>query len=360
MNNTEKLMTEYRRQFYLTYHKQVLPLLLRFENKRKNYLNIVWVLESAIIFLLLFVAGVWNNVFLELWPMFLIFAVILMIFIPYYINSKFVKELKSYCLKPILDIFGAITWKKNAIDSVELEQSELFGYFNRRSTDDGFEGEYKGVNFEMAETHLAHESGSGKNRHYHVVFNGVVIKYESNKPIRAKTMIATKGDMNTKARNWGLFITPLLVLPQAILTGKMPIIIFGAVLSLLIIILMLRDLHKKNLKKQLLHPIHLEDPAFEKKFNAYSTDEIEGRYLITTAFMERFMNLQTAFGSKRAKCAFYNNSIMFAISTNKNLFEIGNLFTKLENPKQMNEFFDEFASILLLVEHFKLDEKTGL
>lgn len=51
---------------------------------------------------------------------------------------------------------------------------------------------------------------------------------------------------------------------------------------------------------------------------------------------------------------------MFAISTNKNLFEIGNLFKRLDDPKQMETFFNELASIMALVDLFKLDEKTGL
>ncbi len=361
MNNTEKLMAEYRKQFYLTYHKKVLPLLTRFESKRKDYLNKIWFIYAGIIFLLALVSVLFNSIFLELWPLFLIVTIILMIFVPIYMNTKFVKELKLYCLKPILDIFGTITWKDKAIGSDELNQSELFSHFNRRNTDDGFEGEYKGVKFEIAETHLAYESGSGKNRRYHVVFNGVVIKYESNKPVRAKTMISTKGDMNTKATGvWGLFLAPLIIILQAIATGEMPVIIIVSIVALVILILTIKERNKKKLQKQLLKPIHLEDPVFEKKFNAYSTDEIEGRYLITTAFMERFMNLQTAFGAKRAKCAFYGDSVMFAITTNKNLFEIGSLFGKLENPKQIDQFFNEFASILLLVEHFKLNQKTGL
>ena len=104
----------------------------------------------------------------------------------------------------------------------------------------------------------------------------------------------------------------------------------------------------------------MEDPEFSKKYKAYSSDQIEGRYLITPAFMEQFKNIQTAFGTNKVKCSFYGNSLMFAISTNKNLFEIGNLFYNLNNPKQMEIFFNELTSIFMLVDYFKLNEKTGL
>ena len=35
-----------------------------------------------------------------------------------------------------------------------------------------------------------------------------------------------------------------------------------------------------------LHKINLEDPVFNKMYNVHSADEVEARYLITTAFME--------------------------------------------------------------------------
>lgn len=105
--------------------------------------------------------------------------------------------------------------------------------------------------------------------------------------------------------------------------------------------------------------IKLEDINFRKRFNVYSEDEVEARYLISPAFMERFLNLTLSFGTKKAKCVFFENKIMFAISTRKNLFEQGNLF----KPFSVNEgikFFKEFTSILDIIEYFKLDEETKL
>ena len=134
---------------------------------------------------------------------------------------------------------------------------------------------------------------------------------------------------------------------------------FYGVLGLISFIIAIYS-EKINKNKEVLNEIKLEDPEFNKKYKAYSSDEVEGRYLITTAFMERFKNLQTAFGARGAKCSFYGESLMFAISTGKNLFEIGNLFTPLNSPKQLEVFFNELISILALIDYFKLDEKTGL
>jgi len=105
--------------------------------------------------------------------------------------------------------------------------------------------------------------------------------------------------------------------------------------------------------------IKLEDPLFGRKFTVYSEDDIEARYLVTPAFMERFLKLTTSFGTKNAKCAFFDNKVMFAISTRRDLFEFGSLFKSLENPNNIG-FFNEIFSIFDMIDYFKLDEYTGL
>ena len=112
--------------------------------------------------------------------------------------------------------------------------------------------------------------------------------------------------------------------------------------------------------KESLNSIILEDPEFNKKYNVYSSDQIESRYLVTTAFMERFKTLHTAFGSNKAKCSFFDDKVMFAISTNKNLFEIGDLFHPLTDMKHINDFMKEISAIYEIIDYFKLTEKTGL
>ena len=118
--------------------------------------------------------------------------------------------------------------------------------------------------------------------------------------------------------------------------------------------------NKTESKHENLQKLKLEDPLFAKKFSAFSSDQVEGRYLITTAFIERFLDLKTAFKAKQAMCSFYDDKILFAFSTNKNLFEIGNLFKPLNDIKTLKKFFNEIISIYMIIDHFKLNEKTGM
>ena len=66
-----------------------------------------------------------------------------------------------------------------------------------------------------------------------------------------------------------------------------------AVVSLIVIYL-----NKSKNQTEKLNEIKLDDEEFNKFYRAYSSDEVEVRYLITNSFMEWFKNLQTAFGKK--------------------------------------------------------------
>lgn len=65
----------------------------------------------------------------------------------------------------------------------------------------------------------------------------------------------------------------------------------------------------------------LEDVDFEKEFETHTTNEIECRYLLTPAFIERFNNIKMTFYARKISCSFYKNKVYLAIPTYKNLFE---------------------------------------
>ena len=259
----------------------------------------------------------------------------------------------------ILDIFGEnnkVIWYRNLnlMSDDMLVASSLFPIFNIRTEDDVFWGNYHDKNFIISETHLEYNGRGGNKGLFR--FNGVVISLETNKVIKARTIVVTRGDDYR-----GFFdivfvaILTCIGIVIAYYDNKIFVSISWFFICLGCIIWKVIEAKGKNLNE-----IKLEDPEFNKKYRAYSSDQVEGRYLITPAFMERFKNIQTAFGTDKVKCSFFDNNLMFAISTRKNLFEIGNLFCSLENPKQLETFFNELTSIFMLIDYFKLNEKTGL
>lgn len=275
------------------------------------------------------------------------------------ITKDFLMTLKNNCLSKILAIFGDIKWynNKKILDELDLSASGLFPEFNQMNSDDEFKGSYNGVSFKVSETKLWYEKDTSKGNHRYNIFQGIIISFTNNKKIKNRTIITTKGDFT--ARNYIVFYSIFLIFPILFIVLDFQNIaawIFFVIMTIIYYIISQIAIKKE----EKLYPIKLEDPLFSQKFNIYSSDQVEARYLLTPTFMERFQNLKTVFGAKKVKCSFYNDQIMIAISTKKNLFEIGKFTKSLENPDSINEFYDELSSIYKMIEYFKLDEKTGL
>ncbi len=280
------------------------------------------------------------------------------------VSIEFQTYLKSHCLTQILSAIGNIKHAcgKEIISAKKCKDSELFADFEKRFEDDTFEGKYNGVRYAISETCLKSKIRFGEIEYYKSVFDGILINFEANKKIKATTIVTTKGDINIKNRNLMLRIASVvfLILFIAAFWSLKDCWWFWSIVAVDIFIFYIFRSDLKQLLTSGLKKIVLEDSVFNKKYSAYSFDEIEGRYLLTAGFMERFNNIRTAFGSDNIKCSFYDKYLMIAIRTNKDLFEIGSLFTTLKNPKYIKKFHNELNSVFELIDYFKLDEKTGL
>ncbi len=376
MTNTKVSTNSKEFEFYQNYAKYVVPKLKELETERKKnlwttigltigtivilYIFFIIVLRvpplkeihSFLDFLFIYTMPIWVIIPIAIFPIYFIWKNSLKVF-----NA----ELKKKCMPELLKAFGEISWKPNdtVISDSEISKSELFGIYNNRTNDDTFSGYYKDLHFVVSESELLNVRGSGKNRNVWPVFDGVIVYIDSNKTIKNKTIITTKGDINVKNSDPLMWIS-IICLPLYLLTSELPIWISIFIIVTVFVLLRLIKIFCKNERKEVLTPVILEDPEFNKKYNVSSSDQIEGRYLVTTAFMERFKTLHTAFGSNKAKCAFFDDKVMFAISTNKNLFEIGDLFHPLTNMKHINDFMKEISAIYEIIDYFKLAEKTGL
>ncbi len=376
MNKLKKLdkeLAEYRQNFYSIYHSKIVPIFAEFEEERKKKLS--WLIIFLVIIGIILVSIIafdFSYLFRDYYIAGGLFAFVPMIvgggliasyFLVTSFNSKFVKKIKVSCMQKVTEAFGNMKWydQYKLISDDDLSISQIFALYNRRKSYDAFKGTYKGVDFEIEESCLQHESGSGSRRNTIDVFRGVIIKVPANKKVKGTTIVANKYDRNIRNRDVTFGIVLFVIFMQCLRFASYETLPIAIVVGIVIVAIVFWG--SKFLSKSsdiVLNEIKLEDPEFSKKYKAYSSDQVEGRYMVTTAFMERFKNLQTAFGSKNAKCSFCGDSLIFAIYTKKNLFEIGNLFHSLEDPKQMTEFFNELSSILALIDYFKLDEKTGL
>lgn len=88
----------------------------------------------------------------------------------------------------------------------------------------------------------------------------------------------------------------------------------------------------------------LEDPAFEKRFDVYTTDQIEARYILTPSLMKRITELDAAYDN-RLTMSFHNASLVVAIPDSVDHFE-ASVWRSVLNR---NVFEREFGTIRQLV-----------
>lgn len=105
--------------------------------------------------------------------------------------------------------------------------------------------------------------------------------------------------------------------------------------------------------------IVLEDIEFEKKFDTYSTNQVEARYLLTTLFMKRFENLKTSFKAKNIRAEFTGEELIVLIQVDKDMFQMGSI-TKETTFSTFIDMANEICSVLAISKQLNLDSKTGL
>lgn len=357
-DNLNKYKNEKFLNFYKKYEKEITPYIEKYEKTRIIYAILFTILAilSTVLFERFIILDFSLGAIISI-GLFDFFAICI---IYDKLNSKLKNKIKQTFIPKIIQTIGEIHWNtgNTIISDTILEKSKLFGGYNIRSNDDTFEGKYNGIEFKVSETNLSYESGSGDKRTVSTVFNGIIILIDSNKETKAHTIIETKVKAIQKIiKEISLSVLILwfsiLSIVNGIHTNNITALVVGIVLPLVIILFIFPKNQMMSMK--------LEDSDFNKKYIVKTEDQIEGRYLITTGFMDRFKNLQTAFGTKNIKCAFFDNKIMFALHTNKDFFELsGGLFHSLKHPKRVKSFYEETTAIYDIIDYFKLDEKTGL
>jgi len=379
----DKAQEQAWQNFREIYYKFLKPIMAEMEIERQKTYNIaIKDLTSAfLVFLLCILLG--SRYFSNGYCFAIISAVFIwMLSILPVRNMHFIKKLKVKCMSLILSTWLEglrLSWNSS---TSELKQSKLFADFEDAVWGDRFEGKINNQQILIRECKLFIFK---KRQHdellegFYCIFRGIILQMSMNKTMNGITIAAWKKDFGIKNINitwlaagvlilviaaafWGYMTAPpqyqSICLILASLTALIPMFIICRKID--------RFFHNTKSNKNnvfenySLQRVYLEDPEFNRRYKVYSNDQIEGRYLITPAFMERFKNIQTAFGTQNVKCSFVDDKFFLAIPTKQNAFEIGNLFTPLDNPKHLEKFFREFSSILLLMDYFKLDERTGL
>jgi hypothetical protein len=159
--------------------------------------------------------------------------------------------------------FDDLKWvEKSSVNHALYKQAGIITQkYNTFSVDDVFKGSFSGVPFDIVEVDYKrieqHRNSKGSNSTAVVtIFDGIIISLDMNKNFSAHTLV--KSDSFFKDSN-----------------------VYG------------------------LKHTTLEDVVFEKKYDVFTNDEVEARYLLTTSFMEKLTNMKTIYNTQDICCAFY-------------------------------------------------------
>ena len=307
----EKTYSQMREEFSKTFYKSIAPRIQQYEYERISIL-----VTTLFICLILVLIASWivyhgftTNGGCSRSEAKIVISLLFLAFGIYWLRKKCFEEyIKGIIMPKICKCYGNLTRSCNSYKlSTIFSTTKIIDYYDNVEFDDIFVGQFKNVNYEIIESKFT----KGSDRNETIVFDGVIIKLDMNKPFLGRTVIR----------------------PNSLLHSS---------------------------PHPILKHTELEDIQFEKKFDVFTDDEVEARYLITPSFMERLNEMQVAFTADKVSCAFYKKYLFIALHTSKDLFSICSLFKKIDDPKQFFTMFEEILSIIKLIDHFKLNQKIGL
>ncbi len=304
------------RQFY---RKELAIYMDDLEKERKKFLNIIYSIIFVSCIILGFLIKYLIQIDIRLSGYFIAGVVLLIL----WIAKKYKTKVKKKVLSKLLSYIGDFRLIKNDYTLDNIKSLNLFPIFNSVSFDDRIKGLYKLLNVDIVELSLTRSYGKSSA----VVFQGLLIKVPCNKKFTGITVIRDKSS-NPDSNNSFL----------------------GKEISLF----------NKNLEKPKLDKVVLEDTEFNKFYDVNSTDQIEARYLITTAFMNRMLNMAKGKAESKISVSFEHGHVYISVYTPfKDWFEVP-ILKPTNDINNYKAIIYEIIQIMKIIDSLKLEQKIGL
>lgn len=231
-------------------------------------------------------------------------------------KRDYAKVYKRTVLPEIARLLGLSRYEVDGgIPVHEMKPSKILPAHDSYHKEDYFEGVYNRTRVRFSQAHFQERRRSGKRTHYVTVFKGLVLLVDLPKPkFHGHTILV---------RDSGRFGAWL----QSAVSG--------------------------------LQRADLVDPVFEKKYDVFTSDQVEARYLVDPNVIERVNGLAEVYYSDAISVAYYNNKIFAMIACNKNFFEPADIYVPATDPGSVMELKRELEKTLSLVDYFDLDPTTG-
>ena len=269
---------------------------------------------------------------------------------------------KNRVMNIILSFWGRFTYRheKDIIGESVIKDSEIFRYFNKSQIDDAFTGWYNGVSLDVSEHNLRIKGDKGDTH----IFKGALIMLDFPKKFEGKTVVLNKGRWINLPFNNPLLALPLLAIVAALfiplffmykdglrsfhmhdmLFVMAPIMGVALVLAFMIIFVKIRY------PRQATQKVALEGLPFMQRWKVWTDDQIEARYLLTPLFMEKMLEVKRLFKGNNIDFSFFNNKLLIAVHTRKNLFETTSLLTPALSYHKVREVIGQLHAIFSVID----------
>ncbi len=226
-------------------------------------------------------------------------------------SQQYESLFKARVMAALVARFGALTYRQPPRpDLARLRQFHLLPHFSRASASDQILGQYRGVRISVTQLHLT-DGPDGKP-----VFDGLLTEVTLQNRLLGVTAIAKDA---------------------------------GALGNLI-----------EATRASGFRRVGLEDPAFERDYEVWSTDQVMARALITPTFMQRFQALERRQGFARSLALAQDDVLLMAIPrTGPNLFQPPDFRTPAADADVLKHLFEDIEAVLRATDSvIDLDDAT--
>ena len=256
---------------------------------------------------------------------FTIFTIIFGIIIVMISTSKMKNEYKMafkkvFVVKVLESKFSDLIYEPNLGMPYEtIAKTNMMHMGNIYESEDFISAKYKNIKFEQADVHIQEEetstdSDGNTTTTYVTIFKGRWMVFDFNKTFKANVQIVQKGFGNSKVKMVSLF----------------------------------------RKKDDLFKKVSMESEEFNKRFKVYAQSEHEAFYLITPALMTRIIKLDEL-NKGKLLLGFIDNRLHIGIYDNKDSFEYGSIFKKINEEEIVKRISGEVETITQFVDELNLD-----
>lgn len=250
-----------------------------------------------------------------------VISIIIMIFIPILITHKSAREykleFKNFFVKSALTkLFTNLTYEpENGIDRSIIANTQMMNMGDRYTSNDYISGKYKNIGFTQADVHIeekreTRDSDGNRNTYWVTLFKGRWMIFDFNKTFKANVQVCQKFFGNNKVG--GLFST------------------------------------------QKYQKVKMESAIFNKAFKVYAQNEHDAFYILTPSLMEKIQKLDQKNKGKLLLC-FIDNKLHVGIYDNKDSFEHGSVWVKINQEKTTQSIASDIEKITMFVDDLNLE-----